>query len=191
MIAIALLFLSLGFDTLAVAVGLGVGGLPRERWLRVGVTFACFEGAMPAVGLLLGQGLTQVLGDWASYAAAVILIIVGVLAIKEALEDDHDEQEQHAAVLSRTSGRSLLLTGLAVSLDELAVGFGLGVLRVPVGLALGYIAVQAFAITFIGLAAGQRIGERLGSRAELISGVVLTLLGSMLLLSQATGLRFL
>ncbi len=192
MIAMVLLFLSLGFDTLAVAVGLGVGGLPRDRWLRVGVTFACFEGIMPAIGLLLGQGLTHLFGDVASYAAAVILIIVGLLAIKEALEYDHDEpEEQHTAVLDRTSGRALLLTGLAVSLDELAVGFGLGVLHVPVGLALGYIAIQALAITFIGLAVGGRIGERLGSRAELVSGTVLTLLGILLLVSHATGRSFL
>jgi len=205
------LFLSLGLDTLAVALGLGLGGLPRRRWLRVGLTFAFFEGAMPVVGLIVGHGLSRVLGHFASYAAAVLLIVVGALAIREALTGDNgdagddeggddeggddeggDDEGGKAQSKARSmEGRQLLLTGLSVSLDELAVGFSLGVLRVPLGPALAYIAVQAFAVTFLGLSLGRQWGSRLGDRAELVSGVVLTLLGVALLLVEATGRQLL
>ena len=87
--------------------------------------------------------------------------------------------------------RPLILIGLSVSLDELAVGFALGVLRVPLGPALGYIAVQAFVLTFVGLSIGRRLGNVLGERAELAAGIVLTLLGVALLLSEITGSHFL
>jgi len=184
MLAQLALFLSLGLDTLAVALGLGLGGLPRSRWLRVGLTFALFEGAMPVVGLLVGHGLSRVLGHVAGYAAAVLLIVVGTLAIREALAGDEDDDGGKAQAVE---GRQLLLTGLSVSLDELAVGFSLGVLRVPLGPALGYIAVQASAVTFLGLALGRRWGSRLGDRAELVSGAVLALLGGVLLTGEATG----
>jgi len=73
-----------------------------------------------------------------------------------------------------------------VSLDELAVGFSLGVLRVPLGPALGYIALQAFALTFIRLSWGTRIARRFGEKAELLGGVVLALP-----VNQLTGSRFL
>ncbi len=182
-IATLLLFLSLGLDTLAVALGLGLAGVPRNRWLKVGLTFAIFEGLMPVVGLLLGQGLSSALSEIAAYAAAIILIIVGLLAIREALSDD----EEGVSAALADDNRRLLLTGLSVSLDEFAVGFSLGVLKVPLGLALGYVAVQAFALTFVGLWLGQRVGEHLGERAELISGVVLTALGVLLLVNQVTG----
>jgi len=127
-------------------------------------------------------------GEVAGYAAAAILIVVGVAAVREALSADDDDAPRLDAGIG---GRKLLLTGLSVSLDELAVGFSLGVLQVAVGPALAYIAVQAFALTFFGLAFGGRLGTHLGSRAELVSGVVLTLLGLALLVSEATGTHFL
>ncbi len=189
MIATLVLFLSLGLDTLAVSVGLGLSGLPRSRWVRVGVTFALFEGLMPVLGLLIGKSLSEKLGEIAAYAAAVILIVIGLLALREALtEDDNNDGDD---LVEKTQGNRLLLTGLSVSLDELAVGFSLGVLQVPVGIALIYIAIQAFALTFIGVSFGGRLGAHLGRRAELASGIILTLLGVALLVGEVTAVTFL
>lgn len=188
MIAAFILFVSIGLDTLAVSLSFGIAGLPRSRWARVGLTFALFEGLMPIVGLLIGARLSTVLGDLAGYLAAAALILVGILAIREALSgDDGDTTPQVSAA---DNGR-LLLAALSVSLDELAVGFSLGVLAVPVGLSLGYIAAQAFVFTFAGLWLGQHAGAHIGERAELISGVILTLLGVALLVSEITGSQFL
>lgn len=182
MIAVGLLFLSLGLDTLAVAVGLGLSGLPRAQWRRVGLTFAFFEGLMPVVGLLVGHRLSHVFGVAAGYGAAALLVLVGVLAVREALTGDDDDREP-----PDVSGGRLLLTGLSVSLDELAVGFSLGVLHAPVGPALGFITLQAFALTLLGLSVGQRVGGRFGGGAELASGVVLTLLGLATAVEQWNG----
>ncbi len=185
MIATAIIFFSLGLDTLAVSLGLGLSGLPRSRWARVGLTFALFEGLMPIVGLLIGQRLGTFFGEVAEYIAAAILIVIGALEIKEAFTDDDDEPNTLATTGEKQ--RPLVLVGLSVSLDELAVGFALGVLHVPLGPALAYIAVQAFVLTFVGLAIGQRLGRRFGERAELAAGIVLTLLGVALLISAITG----
>lgn len=186
MIAIGLLFLSLGLDTLAVAVGLGLSGLPRAHWRRVGLTFAFFEGLMPVVGLFIGHGLSHAFGEVAGYGAAGLLVLVGVLAVREALTGEDDERES-----PDVSGGRLLLAGLSVSLDELAVGFSLGVLHAPVGPALAFIALQAFALTLLGLSLGQRLGGRFGERAELASGTVLILLGFAVAVEQLTGGPFL
>jgi len=42
-------------------------------------------------------------------------------------------------------------------------------------------------VTFLGLSFGRRIGGRLGERAELVSGIVLTLLGVALAVNAAMG----
>ena len=85
MIATAIIFISLGLDTLAVSLGLGLSGLPRNRWVRVGLTFALCEGLMPVIGLLIGRWLGASLGAIATYIAAAILIVIGGLEIREAL----------------------------------------------------------------------------------------------------------
>jgi len=182
MIGTIALFASLGLDTLAVSLGLGVAGLPRTSWLRVGLTFAAFEGLMPVLGLLIGARLSAAAGAAATYAAASLLIVLGLVEIREALTGDDATSPPLAA-----GGRALLLGGLSVSLDELAVGFTLGVLGVALGPALAYIAAQAFVLTFVGLRLGRRIGARLGERAELAAGIVLALLGLALILDRATG----
>jgi len=191
-VAIAVIFLALGLDTFAVAFGLGVSGLPRARWWRVGLVFAACEGLMPVIGLLIGQRLGAALGTVAGYVAAGILVLLGGREIREAIRDegdDDDDDEGDQAAAGRTGAGPLLLAGLSVSLDELAVGVSLGVLGAPLGLALGYIAVQAFALTFVGLALGQRLGARLGERAELVAGIALALLGVALFVRAVTGVE--
>lgn len=188
MIATAIIFFSLGLDTLAVSLGFGLSGLPRSRWLRVGLTFALCEGLMPVIGLLLGQRLGTLLGAIAGYVAAGILVIIGGIEIKEAVMDDDDEPLLPAPTDEKR--RPLVLIGLSVSLDELAIGFVLGVLHVHIGLALVYIAVQAFALTVVGLMIGRRLGRHLGERAELAAGVVLVLLGVALFVSEISGMHF-
>ena len=188
MIATAAIFISLGIDTFAVALGLGLSGLPRARWVRIGVTFACFEGLMPLVGLLIGQRLGTVFGGYATYIAATILVGIGIVELRESLtDDDNDDNADAPALPSPMRSRPLVLIALSISLDELAVGFALGVLHVPLGPALVYIALQAFALTFVGLFVGQRLNAQLQERAELAAGVVLLVLGIALFLSELTG----
>jgi putative Mn2+ efflux pump MntP len=185
MIVTVALFVSLGLDTFAVALGLGMKGLPRDRWLKIGLTFALFEGLMPVIGLLVGRSLTGTLGDAASYIAGGILIALGVWEIREAIVDDDGSPGDSEAGLTR----STWLLGLSVSLDELAVGFALGVVGASLGIALACIALQAFAITFLGLAIGARVGKRLQERAELVAGILLVLLGVGIVISTKMGVR--
>jgi putative Mn2+ efflux pump MntP len=168
------LVLSLGFDTFAVAVGLGMSGLSRHDRYRYGAAFAIAEGCMPLVGFLLGLVVASFVGNIASYAAVVLLLAVGVYAMWEA---SHDDDPEYAA----TTLGSMLVLALSVSLDELAVGFTLGLLHIPILLACVLIALQAFAVTLVGTTLGTAIGEKVVQRAGLLSGLVLTLLALFLL----------
>lgn len=177
------LILSLGLDTFALSIALGVAPLPPRKRLRLALTFAAAEGLMPAVGLLIGRPLGTAIGGRAVYIAAVLLIGTGAWLLREALEDDDDDDDaaggEAGRILAAATARGLPLVGIAlsVSLDELVMGFSFGVLRLPIVPALAAIALQALLLSLVGQWLGRRAGAALGEHAELAAGVVLCLLG--------------
>lgn len=172
------LILSLGLDTLALSMALGVAPLPARTRLRLALAFATAEGVMPAVGLLAGRPLGEAIGGGADFLAGALLIGAGAWILREGLDDDNHGGEQ-AGIVRAASARGLPLLGIAlsVSLDELALGFSFGIMRVPVAPALLAIALQAFVVSLGGQWLGQRVGAALGERAEALAGVVLCVLG--------------
>ena len=163
-----------------MAIGLGLSGLqPRDR-VRYGLAFAVAEGGMPLVGFSVGSAVAGLAGEVASYLAVVLLIAVGLYTIYESLNDDGESDVDTGGALR------LITTALAVGLDELAVGFSLGLLGLPILLTAVLIALQAFLLTLIGVSIGRRVGKALAERAEMLSGVVLALLGIALLIEKLT-----
>ena len=180
------LILSLGLDTFALSTTLGIAPLSRRARLRVALTFAAAEGLMPAVGLLMGRPLGEAVGRWDVYAAAVLLLMTGLWLLREGLAED----DERAQILRLASAQGLTLVGLAlsVSLDELAVGFSFGILRIALAPALVAIALQALLLSLCGLWLGSRVGRALGERAELLAGAVLCVLGIALAVGRLMGL---
>ncbi len=174
------LIVPLGLDSFAAAATLGLGGLTaRERW-RISLLFAAFEGAMPVIGLLLGASVGHAVGAVAQYVAVAVLLALGLWGLwGETGEKDADVRE-----LLRTPGVGALLLGLSVSLDELAIGFTLGLLRLPAVLVVVLIAVQAFVVAQVGIRVGARLGERVREGAERLAGAALLALGSVLLVEK-------
>ena len=79
-------------------------------------------------------------------------------------------------LLRRQSCR-LVLTALALSIDNLVVGFGLGVTKIPLVLALLVFAVVSVALSLAGLEVGRRLGARMQRRSDELAGLVLIAVG--------------
>ena len=175
---LVLFVLPLGLDTFAVSAALGVGGLPRERRLRVSLVMAGFEVAMPLVGLVLGRAVGHLVGDAADYVAAAVLVLTGLWMLF-----GEENEEESAARLA--SGTGLFALGLSISLDELAIGFSLGLIHVPVWTAVIAIGAQAFVFSQLGLRLGARLNDALRERAEKAAGVALIGLAVLILAEAA------
>jgi putative Mn2+ efflux pump MntP len=171
------LVVPLGLDTFAVAAALGIVGVSPARRLRISLLFTAFEAGMPLIGLALGAPLGNAIGSAADYIAIGILLAFGVYTL---LGSEQDEQERLGR-LTRMHGVGALLLGVSISLDELAIGFTLGLLRLPAGLVIVLIALQAFIVAQLGLRLGSRLSERLREGAERLAGAALTGLGLVLL----------
>jgi putative Mn2+ efflux pump MntP len=92
---------------------------------------------------------------------------------------EHDEQK--ASRVTSTHGLAIIALGVSISLDEFAIGFSLGLVRLPAVPVIIAIAVQALLASQLGLALGHRVSERFRERAEQVAAVALILLGAYLI----------
>lgn len=175
MIGLVLVAVSLGASNLAASVGIGVGGVDRGTRLRVALIFGLLEAGMPILGLLIGHGLAQSIGRDTKWLAAVLLMAVGCYGILRAASNGG------MAVGSRGAGRGslrLLLSGLALSVDNLVAGFALGSYQVSIAAGAVVFGLVSAAMSVAGLELGARIGRRAGERGELVGGVILIGVGA-------------
>jgi manganese efflux pump family protein len=170
--------LPLGLDSFAVAAAIGAAQpvTARQR-LRISVIFVAFEAGMPLIGLTLGSSLARTIGDVADYLAAAAVIGVGAWMLTHGDGDD----ERAAGRILATRGTAIIALGVSISLDELAIGFSLGLARLPLVPVIITIGVQALIAAQLGLSLGAQISEHLRERAEQVAGVALILLGGFLI----------
>lgn len=173
MLALVLIALSLGLSNFAASVGIGVSGVDARTRVRVGVIFGLFETAMPILGLLLGRSLATALGHAAHWIGAALLIATGTYAVIQALRSPASPNDQEPATRAGLRTGRLLVTGVALSIDNLAIGFALSTFHINLAVAAIIIGAVSVSMSLIGLELGNRIGARLGARGELIGGLVL------------------
>jgi putative Mn2+ efflux pump MntP len=168
MLALLLVAVSLGLSNFAASVGLGASGVDRRTRLRVGLVFGFFETAMPIIGLLAGRGAAGVLGHATRWLGGALLIATGIYSLIQALRPARDGAQNEPQPLGR-----LLITGLALSVDNLAVGFALGTVPVSLPVAAIVIGAVSVALSLLGLELGHRLTVHVGDRGEILGGVVL------------------
>jgi putative Mn2+ efflux pump MntP len=173
--------LPLGLDSLAVAAAIGASQVTTVwQRLRISLIFVIFEGGMPLTGLALGTALARGIGQAAGYLAGAAVIAIGAWML---LAGGKDEDEK-ASRLTSSHGLTLIALGISISLDELAIGFTVGLAHLPITAVLVAIALQAFIAAHLGLAIGARISERWRERTEQAAGTTLILLGAYLITAQ-------
>lgn len=177
--------LPLGLDSFAVAAAIGAAGqvTAAVRW-RVSVLFLVFEAGMPLIGVAIGAPLARVIGDTADYVAAAAVIGIGAWML---LHGDSDDDDEGASKLVSARGAALLGLGVSISLDELAIGFGLGLTHLPLIPVIIAIGGQAFLAAQLGMWLGDRIADRYREAAERIAGIALIALGVYLAAQRLFG----
>lgn len=177
--ATALLSLAMSTDAFAAAVGKGAV-LHRPHWreaLRTGLIFGIVEGLTPVIGWLLGQVAAPYMTAWDHWVAFVLLGILGVRMIREGMSTPEPESEKPA----RHSFWVLAITGFATSIDALVVGVGLAIMGADIMLIAAAIGFTTFVMVTLGVMLGRVLGVIVGKRAELIGGVILIGIGSLIL----------
>jgi putative Mn2+ efflux pump MntP len=197
-LALFLVAASVGMSNLAASIAIGVSGVDARTRLRVGLVFGAFEAGMPVVGLIIGAQAAGSLGHAARWVGAGLLIAVGLYALASAARAGRARAPAHAHTHTQRAGSTadpadrapgtadqvqpprvshLLVSGLALSLDNLVVGFALGAYHTSIALGVIVIGSVSVALSLIGLELGAGIGRWAGRRGEQLAGVMLISVG--------------
>jgi manganese efflux pump family protein len=172
LLSLLLVSLSVGLSNFAGAIGIGLSGVNIVTRIRVGLAFGFFEAFMPVIGLILGHSVQGFFGQYSKYVGGAILIATGAYTLYQERVVKRDQ-----TIRKQMTARGLLATALALSIDNLAVGFALAVYPVDLWLAAIVFGVVSILMSLIGLELGHYLGKRVEEWSEEIGGAVLILVG--------------
>lgn len=187
LLELVLLAVGLSMDAFAVAIckGLSVQKLNWKHYLIVGAWFGGFQALMPTLGYLLGTTFERYITSVDHWVAFVLLCLIGGNMLKEAFAKE--EKEESASF----DFKSMLLLAVATSIDALAVGITFALLPdVNIFSAVGLIGSITFCLSAVGLKAGNIFGLKYKSKAEIVGGIILILIGVKILLEHLGVINF-
>jgi manganese efflux pump family protein len=156
-------------NNLATALALGSLGQVERRW-RVALVFGFFEFVVPLIGIWVGRQVADWIDNLAGWIAPLLLALMGLWAIRAALRDSDEDKELAEKV---TTWRGLLLLAFGLSLDNLVVGFSLGLRGQDPLLVAAVIAVCSMVFSWAGMWFGSRSEHRYETEAQLGAGLLL------------------
>lgn len=178
-VSILLLGLAMSTDAFAAALAKGAG-MVKPTWpqaLRIGLIFGVVEAITPMIGWLLGSAAAKFIEQWDHWVAFALLFALGLHMLYKAFFAK-DEKEDAAP---SSSMWSIALTGLATSIDAMAVGVGLAFVQVNILVVSTVIGLCTFALVTIGIMAGRVLSTLIGKWAEALGGLVLIAVGATIL----------
>ncbi|HEY7293871.1 MAG TPA: manganese efflux pump, partial [Dehalococcoidia bacterium] len=173
-------------------------GMPAARRPQAALIVALYSVLMPLLGILAGERLSDSAASTATYVAGFGLIVAGAYGLYCGWGASEDEEAVVEIVLEGPHGtlavpseahHAVHLTALLSSMDKLAVGLALGAQDIKPWGALVYLGLQSFALAFLGMAMGEKLGVRLGYKAELVSKALLLAVGTLIVLSHVLELN--
>jgi manganese efflux pump family protein len=187
LLSIFLVGFAMSADAFAAAIGKGAA-MQRPRLpdaLRAGVIFGVIEALTPVIGWALGLAAAAYVTAWDHWIAFVLLAALGTRMVLAGFQKDAPEEAERA---SRPHGFwNLAATGFATSIDAMAVGVGLAFLDVNIVLVASVIGVCTFVMVTTGVMLGRVLGAMAGKRAEILGGLILIVIGSVILYEHLSG----
>jgi len=178
---IILLALALAIDAFTVALGAAASGCasgPRATF-RISFHFGLFQFLMPVIGWLLGIEIVHYIAGLDHWVAFGLLGFVGSKMILSGLQ-----QGLKSFKTDPSRGLTLIILCIATSIDALAVGLSLAVLKVNIWYPSVIIGLVTGFMALIGMWAGDLLGRRFGKSMEIIGGIILIIIGARILVSH-------
>lgn len=170
--------IGLSADAFAVSLtsGLLIKHIKINKALKIALFFGGFQALMPLIGWVAGLTFRDLLADFDHWVAFALLGLLGGKMIYESLTSDDDERR-----FNPLDTYTLLVLAIATSLDALAAGLGLAVIKTSIVLAVTIVGAITFSFCFIGVFIGHKFGNLFSKKIEIIGGLILISIGSKIL----------
>lgn len=193
--------------SVSLANGLEEPHMHARRVCGIAGVFAAFQIAMPLIGWVCIHTIAEYFDAfraWIPWIALALLAFLGGKMLVEGIRDLRENRKAAAlgsdaptdapagadavaevdgnAADSAKGGKltvaTLLLQGIATSIDALSVGFTIAEDPFPLAaISAGIIGAVTFLLCFIGVHIGKRFGTRLAGRATIVGGLILIGIG--------------
>ena len=169
--------LALDAFSVSVADAMANPGMKKRRKFSIALTFAVFQTMMPLIGWICVKTIADkftIFQKAVPYIALILLAYIGIKMIIESRKGGEEENEGVAALTFAT----LIIQGVATSIDALSVGFAIAdysSLEALVSTLI--IGITTFIICIFGLELGKKVGKAFSDKASLFGGCILIIIG--------------
>lgn len=177
---ITTLFIAFGLsmDAFAVSVsnGIAVKKFKPKFAIKVSTLFGFFQAAMPFLGWLLCYSTREYIESFDHWIAFALLGLIGAKMIKESFEEKESSEEPSIS--------KLIVLAIATSIDALAIGITLTVLKIDIFYPCFIIGIITFLLSFTGVYLGTKFGKLFSNKVEIIGGIILIGIGTKILIEH-------
>ncbi len=180
-IEVLVIALALSLDSAAVALAASGSGLiqGQRATFRLSFHFGLFQFLMPVLGWALGATIEPSIAAFDHWVAFILLAFVGARMVKAALTRTSENQ-----MGDPSHGVVLIMLAIATSIDAMAVGLSIAMVRMTVWYPSVMIGAVTAGMTILAVLLGNRLGASMAKRAQFAGGIVLFLIGMRIVISH-------
>lgn len=172
-----LLGVGLAMDAFCVSLadGLHEPGMGKTKRCKIAGTFAGFQAIMPIIGWFCVHTISRYFRIFEKFVPWIALLLLLIIGGEMLLDGIRKEPEN---TVSDTGSKTLVLQGIATSIDALSVGFTIAQYNAVMAVtSAAIIAVVTFIICIAGLLIGRKFSTRLSDKANILGGILLIFIG--------------
>ncbi len=180
-----LIGIGLAMDAFSVSLanGLNEPNMPKRRVTLVAGIFAVFQAMMPLIGWFCVHSIASAFSVFEKFIPWIALGLLGYIGGKMLIEGIEEfkcrkDGGTECPIPTRLTLTTLLVQGIATSIDALSVGFTISEYVFVQALVCALlIAAVTFIICFAGVLLGKKFGTALAGKSSIFGGSILIFIG--------------
>jgi len=174
-----LMGVGLAADACAVSLtsGLIIKHIKLNKALKIALFFGVFQMLMPLIGWCAGLSFRGLLSGIDSWIAFALLSFIGGKMIYQSFQEESEDKK-----FNPLDTYTLFGLAIATSIDALAVGLSLSLLKSSILSDAALIGIVTFWLSFISVYLGHKWGSLCKFKTEMIGGAILIFIGTKILI---------